>query len=379
MTHPAPEGRVLKTQVLSLEHADFQVKVQTQGVVRPHNEATLTAEVSGKIKLISPALQDGTFFNEGEILLQLDDDDYKTAVISAEAQVARAKALFAQEEARAKQARLNWEDLGYTEEPNELVLRLPQLREAEANVKATEAAFDQTKRDLERTSVRAPFSGRVLQRTVSVGQAVSQGTSLALIYNTDFVEVRLPIAASELLFLSIPESSDEKPVPVKLYDSLTPESEVEWSGMIVGTEGALDADSRELFAIARVDDPFSRNVAPEKRKSPLRIGQPVRAVIQGKVLKNVIAIPRTAVRQLNRIYIVDEKEMLLTRYEIDPIWSDQENHVVRNDEIKDGALLATSRLVYAPNISKVEILPPTVEEETEGEAPETTTTTSTKS
>lgn len=357
--HPEPEGRVLKTQVFELHVSEFQTKVRTQGVVRAANEASLTAEVAGKVKMIAPGLQDGVFFDADELLVELEDQDYQTIVISAEAQLARANALLAQEQARARQARLNWEDLGYTEEPNELVLRLPQLREAEANVKAAEAGLEQAKRDLERTKIHAPFAGRVLQRNVSMGQLISAGTPLALIFNTDYVEVRLPIAATELPFLTIPESRDEAPVTVKLFDALNTSSEFEWTGEIVGTEGALDTDSRELFAIARVMDPFSRNGDADHRRPPLRIGQPVRAEIPGRILKNVIAIPRSSVRQLNRIYLVDKKEMVLSRQEIVPIWSDEEFHVISpTEEIVDGALLATTRLAYAPNVSKVEILPP---------------------
>ena len=47
---------------------------------------------------------------------------------------ARRVVVLAQEEARAKQAKLNWDDIGYEEEPSPLVLRVPQLKEAHAVV-----------------------------------------------------------------------------------------------------------------------------------------------------------------------------------------------------------------------------------------------------
>lgn len=369
--HPKPPGRVLKTQVIELARDDFQTTIRTQGVVRPHNEASITTQVAGKVKTVAELLHDGAFFKQGEILLEIDDQDFKGDVVSAEAELARADALHAQEQAKANQARLNWEELGYDEEPNDLVLRLPQLREAEANVKAAQAGLDRAKRDLERTVVRAPFNGRVLQRSVAIGQSVNPGTELAKVYNTTFVEVRLPVAARELAFLSLPESASQPPVEIVLSDALDSESEARWSGQIVGTEGALDPGSRELFAIARIHDPFSRLLPPEERGAPLRIGQPVRAEIPGKILKDVIAIPRSAVRQLNRIYLVDREALTLDRREIEELWSDAEHIVVRDPSIRDRALLATSRLVYAPNVSKVEILPDDPEPEPDPEpAPE---------
>jgi RND family efflux transporter MFP subunit len=353
---PEKKGRVIKTQVVELRRQNFQTVVNTHGIVRPHNEASLTSQVSGKAREVMPGLQDGAFFAEGDVLLALDDEDFEADVVSADAQLARATAAYSQEEAKATQARLNWEDLGYKTEPNELVLRLPQLREAAANVKAAEATLARSKRDLTRTKVRAPFDGRVLVRAVAVGQTISPGTSLATIFQTDFVEVRLPIAARQLGFLSLPESADEPSVEVRFFDSLNKASDGVWHGDIVGTEGALDVESRELFAIARIMAPFAKNTSGDRRP-PLRIGQPVRGEIRGRVLEDVFVIPRSAVRELNRIYLVDKESLTLDRREIEPAWGDNDYVVVRDDTIPDGSLLATTRLVYSPNDSKVEILP----------------------
>lgn len=359
---PERPKRVLKTEVIELKRQDFQTVIRTQGEVRPLNEAILTAQVSGKVSAISESLHDGSFFDEGEVLLEIEKEDYETEIIAAEASLSRALAEFAQEETKSKQARLNWEDLGYKEEPNELVLRLPQLREAEANVKAAEAALERAKRDLDRTQVRAPFAGRILSRLVSVGQTISPNTELATMFSTDFVEVRLPIAARDLSFLRLPESIQDPPVPVELRDALTPEASVVWQAEIIGTEGALDPDSRELFAIARVSDPFSREAAPGKAGPPLRIGQPVVAAIPGRILTDVFLVPREAVRELSFIYLVDKDSLTLDRRQIQPIWSDQEKLVLEDGTVADGSLLATSKLVYAANLSKVEILPSNEEE-----------------
>ncbi|MEM9016405.1 MAG: efflux RND transporter periplasmic adaptor subunit [Verrucomicrobiota bacterium] len=361
---PDRPERVLKTEVIELKRQDFQTVIRTQGEVRPLNEAILTAQVSGKVHTISESLHDGSFFDKGEILLEIEKEDFETEVIAAEAALSRSLAEFAQEETKSKQARLNWNDLGYDEEPNELVLRLPQLREAEANVKAAEAGLERAKRNLDRTWVRAPFAGRILTRLVSVGQTISSNTELATMFSTDSVEVRLPIAARDLSFLRLPESIQDPSVPVELRDALSPEASAVWKAEIIGTEGALDPDSRELFAIARVQDPFSREVAPGQAGAPLRIGQPVVAAIPGKVLTDVHVIPRQAVRELSFIYLVDPVSLTLNRREIEPVWSDRDQLVLADLSLSEGSLLATSKLVYAPNLSRVEILP-SIEEEAE--------------
>jgi len=377
---PMPPQQIITTKVVPLKKIDYQTIITTQGVVRPHSEASFTAQVSGKVKSISEKLQDGAFFEKDDVLLEIDSEDLAAGIVSAEAELARASAAYSQEEARANQAKLNWEDLGYTEKPNDLVLRLPQMREARANVDAAEASLQRAKRDLERAQVRAPFDGRVLLRSVAIGQSITPSTALAVIFNTDFVEVRLPIASAELAYLNLPESPSDPPVEVTLTDALNSQITVEWKGTIIGTEGALDPGSRELFAIARVEDPFNRlpQSGDDEARPALRIGQPVTAAVPGKKLEGVYVIPRSSVRQLDRIALVVEKELdegetpptpeedpklVLKVLEIDPIFSTLEEFVIRTSEIADNAVLATTRLIYAPPNTPVKIIPDMTEDE----------------
>ncbi len=355
---PPQKPRLIKTRVQELRVQDYPTTIQTRGIIRPHNEVTLTAQVAGKIVRLFPGFEDGAFFAEGEVLLELDPADYEVAVIGAEAQLARAITLHAQEETRAKQARLNWEDLGYDEEPSDLVLRLPQLREAKANVASAKAQLEQAKRDLERTKVRAPFEGRVRVRSVGLGQSVGTGTALGTVFAIDFAEVRLPIPGRDMAFLTLPEDPEDAPLDVELRDALNEDSETVWKAKILRTEGTLDENSLELFAIARIDDPFGRRSG----QPPLRIGQPVVASIPGRILKDVIVVPRITVRRLKLIFLVDANELTIESRTIEPIWSDEENVVIRDSTIADGSLVSTTHLIYAPNGSKVEILPdPNVE------------------
>jgi RND family efflux transporter MFP subunit len=357
-----PEGkkRGIKTRVVELQVQDFTTTIRTRGIVRPHNEVTLTPQVAGKISRILPGFEDGTFFKEGDVLMELDPQDYESAVIVAQAQIARADAAHKLEQTRAKQAKLNWDDLGLDEEPNDLVLRLPQLREAKAIVDSATAQLEQAKRNLERTKVRALFNGRVRHRSVGLGQSAGPGTPLGTVFTIDFAEVRLPIASRDIKFLSLPEGPEDPPIEVKLRDSLNHNDTI-WKAKIIRTEGTLDPASLELFAIARVIDPFGR----KSGHPPLRIGQPVAASISGHVLKKVIVVPREGVQQLDRILLVDPADLTISSRNIEPIWSDEKNVVIRDTTIPDGTLLAVTRIHYAPIGSKVEIMEDPVETVTE--------------
>ncbi len=338
-------------------------------MARAHHETTITSLVPGTIQTVNPCFEDGAFFSEGDVLAELDPADLRASLTAAESRLARAEAALAQEEARAKQAKLNWEDIGYEEEPSPLVLRVPQLKEANAVVTSAMADVDQAARNLERAKIRAPFDGRVKARLVGLGQAVGGTTPLGEVFATDYAEIRIPLTAEQLRFIELPSRENDQPVDVALTDAMGDSSHPSgktWQARIVRTEGQLDETSRELFAIARIDDPFGLvSGHPE-----LRIGQPVRASIQGVTLKDVYVIPRSALRGVNKIYLIEKDGPTILKTQIDPIWTNADSLVIR-DGLTSGDWLATSRLPYAPDGAAVEIVEPQIVAETPEKNPST--------
>ena len=192
----------------------------------------------------------------------------------------------------------------------------------------------------------------MVTKAIGLGELITVGTTLGDVFAVDYAEVRLPVATRELRFLSLPERESDRPLKVTLRDSINPDNEAEWSGQIVRTEGALDPNSLELFAIARIPDPFALH-----RDGPvLRIGQPVSATVRGEKLENVITIPRGAVRSLNQVHLIDAETKKLRSQKIDPLWSDENYVIVGDTNIRIGDYVATTMLVYAPEGAVVEII-----------------------
>ena len=350
---PRRQRKPVETRVLELKREDYRVMISSQGNIRAHGLVTLTAEVPGKVQATHPPFEEGAFFSKGDILLEINPVDLQVALISAQAQVASAQLNLEKEGALAEQARLDWKDLGYEDEPSALVRREPQLKAARQGLLLAEAQEESALRNLERTKVTAPFDGRVLKRTVSVGQSIGATTQLAEIFATDYSEVRLPVSTLNLRDVTLPEDTSDTPLPVTLRDGLDDRSKSEWSALILRTEGALDSNTLELFAIARIEDPFSlRSEHP-----PLRVGQPVIAAIPGEILEDVFVIPREAVSQLSRIRIVDSTTLKLGSSYIEPLHSDDDHIIFRDPTLKDGTLLVLTRLVYAPDGGGVVIIP----------------------
>ena len=343
-------GRGQQTTVETLTPVDFPVELFTQGTVKTKTSTTLNALVAGRVTDISPRFQDGAFFQKGEVLLQLDPADFETQVITAQAALARSEAALLQEKARAAQALRNWQDIGFDEEPNDLVLRKPQLREAEANVAAQQASLDRAKRNLERASIKAPINGRVRERRVGPGQSVGASTNLGEIYATDSAEIRLPLSSQQLEQITIDEQGNQQ-IPVTLTDAINSNNKTVWKATIKHVEGELDESSRELFVIAHINDPFGITTD----SPPLRINQPVKATIIGNTLKDSFIIDRKYLYGADEIILVEEDRIL--RKKINIVWSTIDT-VITQDADLAGKTMSTSRLGFATDGSPVEIITP---------------------
>ena len=348
---PPPQTQKIRTRVTELQVQDLPVVVRTNGIVQPHNEVTISAQVAGQVKTISPYFEVGAYFAKGDVLIELDQRDYKTALAIAEAEELGAQSALQLEQANyARVKKLFDKQVVSDVELNQAVAARDQ---AAARLDSVSAQVDQAQRDLERTKVNAPFAGRVRQKTVGPGQSVAPGAPLGVVFAVDYAEIRLPIAGTELQYLSLPEIESDAPVDVEFTDAIQQTSDTVWHGRIVRTEGTLDEDSLELFAIAQVMDPFGRTT----KQPPLRIGQPVVAAITGRTLQDVIALPRAAVRQLDQIILVDADTLTLTNRTVEPVWSDANQIYIRDPDISAGQLLATTRIVFAPDGAAVEIIP----------------------
>jgi RND family efflux transporter MFP subunit len=315
-------------EVITVVPTDYEVTVRSRGAVSPRTQSTLVPEVSGRVVDVAPSFRGGGFFEEDDVLVTIDPRDYENAVTVARSELAQARLRLREEEAQAEQARRDWAKLGGGEEPTALVLRRPQLASARAAVAAAEARLRQAQIDLERTRIRAPYAGRVLEKQADVGQYVTPGTPLATIYAVDYVEIRLPLTDEQQAFVDLPEVyRDQRPEtvegpPVTLSARVGRET-VEWPGRLVRTEGAIDTQSRQLFVIAQVDDPYGRR----EGRPPLKVGQFVEARIEGERLEDVYVLPRGAVKGEDEVFLVN-RENRLERRALDIIWRDGEYVVV---------------------------------------------------
>ncbi len=309
----APEKKI-ETKLAPLvelqvpEFKPLQYQLLSQGTVQAKTETSLVSDVSGKIVEIADVFVAGGFFNKGDLLIKVEQSDYKTAVKTAEAALANAKAALEEEKARAKVAETDW--LNYTAgKAPALGLRKPQLASALAKVQSAEADVERTIRDLNRTEIRAPYDGMVRSRAANLGQFVSRGNPLGVLLDTTVAEVRLALSLQDLadLGLSTPGANTRLAIAVTLSaDGL------QWPAQLVRTEGVIDEKSRVIYVVAEINDPYLRATSSQA-SSVLRFGQFVNASIAGRSVNHVLQLPRHLLKPGNIVLVADNNQQLQLR------------------------------------------------------------------
>lgn len=326
--------------VMRAHAANSTITVMAQGSVTPRTETTLISEVSGLITEVSPAFVAGGFFSKGDVLVRIDDRNYRAEVKRAQASVRAAETNVTRETGLADYAKEDWERaqsvLKSSKAASDLAMRKPQLAEAFADLDFAKADLERREGDLDRTVIRAPYDGLVREKRADIGQFVNGGSPLAITFAVDIAEIRLPLPDSELPYLNLDEHelAEGRGPLVTLSANLGGQLNT-WQGQIVRTEGVFDARSRVLYLVAQIDDPYNRH--SPRWAHPLRIGTFVEAAIEGEQLDNVIQLPRTALRRGNTIWTVTDNDTL-EPVTVDVARADEQTVLIRSG-LKSGQLI----------------------------------------
>jgi len=332
----------------TLTPQSYQVIVESFGTVKPRTQSVLFAQVSGQINKVSKQFRAGGFFEQGDMLIQLDDRDHRAEVKIAQASLMSAKQILQEEGARVKQAQADWQRLGNGKTPNALVLRQPQFEAAKAQVLSAEAQLDKAKLSLERTKIVAPYAGRILKKNVDIGQVISSNTQLADIFAVDYVEIRLPIKNKDLPLMKLPEeyrnaheeselAGNDSSLVSNVVISSDLMGEQVWQGKIVRTESAIDEMSQQLYVVAQIIRPYDGEY---NQGAQIKMGQYVNAQITGRNVNNALVIPSSAIYQGSYVYTVEGG--LLMRKDIKLGWQNGTESIVVDGLHSGDKLVLTS-------------------------------------
>lgn len=332
------------------------LSVRSQGTVEPRTESDLIPEVTGQLVWLSPAMVSGGYFEKGDVLLRIDSADYKTLMARSASAVNRTQVEFETASAEYQRTvKLHKQGLASA---SQLEKSQREYRVSESNLHDAKIDLKQSTLDVERTTYKAPFTGRIRSEHVDLGQFVSRGEVIAKIYATDSVEVRLPLANKQLAFLNLPvgyrgQLTSEDETDVILTGNYAG-VEYEWQAKLVRTEAEIDAQSRMFYAVAQV-----KTVDWDGEQPPPLVGLFVHAEIKGRIVDDIVVLPRIAVRDNNRVLVVDQDDRLHFR-EVS-ILRIQPDEVLINGGLLAGERVCLTPLQVAVEGMKVRPLPEPVE------------------
>ena len=315
VTKPQPEPNIEPPRAISVDvvpaiRATTRPTVVAYGEVRPGVRTQLVAQVGGKITAIAPAFIEGGQFGPGDVLLSVEDTDYRAAVDEREARVAAAVVDLEQALADADVAR---KQLAGQKDPSPLALKKPQVARAQSSLKAAETSLSLALTNLERTQISLPFAGRVEAQSVDLGQYVNPGKVLGTVFGTDVAEVRLALTINQLSALGVPIGFNGGGTGGLLTTLSAMVGGVlhQWQGVLTGLDAAIDPATRTIYGTVTIEDPYGQTHS--MTGMPLAVGLYVDAEIQGRPIVDAIQITAEGLRPGDKVFVIDGEGLLDVR------------------------------------------------------------------
>lgn len=338
----APIIPAVQTTVLRPD--DHAITLKSFGTIVPEKELTIVSEVQGRIIEKNPELVPGGFINEGDTIAQIDQSNYRLLVRDRRATVVQAENALELESGNQKIAQQEYElfkeELITTEQGKRLVLRQPQLRQAQARLDGAKSKLEEAELDLARTTIRSPFNALVLEHFVEAGKYVATHAPIARLVETDRFWVSLSVPITALPSIDIPTEHDGTGSAVHLTVQADNGSGLRKRAHVVKLRGTISNENRMAQLIAAVDDPLDLGNENPDGFSRLLLGSYVTAEIDCGILPGVYRIPRSALHEQDTIWLLENARLRIVPVEI--LWSEDEAVLVGGD--LDGKQLITSRI-----------------------------------
>lgn len=269
-------------EIVKAVGTEMAARAWAPGTVVSRNDARIAAEGTGQLSWVADV---GDLVSKGAAVAHIDSSALDLQLRNDEAQIKRLEAdlTFANQQlARRKQL------------AEEQVISANELEEAQSayetavqNLEAAGVAREQTLFRLSKTTVRAPFSGRVVERLQQPGGYTSVGQELVRLVDVDNVEVRA-----------------QAPLSVERY-------------VQEGLEVAVNARDREsagtIRKVVRVGDAYSRmfEIRVALEGESWVVGTPVRVALPSSDARTVVAVPRDALilrSSATYVFRIDEED-----------------------------------------------------------------------
>lgn len=356
VTPEAPKERSWNVGAATVQFQDIQPRQVLFGEVVAGRETELRALVAGRVVETGPTFREGGVAKAGDLLLQIDDFDYKAAVDNAKAQLREAQARLQSERdglsidqqqldiavrdfERAKtlhekgtvaQAYLDNAERTYNQARWAVSSRKSAVEMQAAQVQQREVALRRAERDLSDTRLTAPFDGYVGDVSAELGKRVGVNDRIAVISDSDRIEVKFNVTDAQYgRILAAGEDIVGRPVDVTWQVGGAP---LTYQGTVERVGARIEAQTGGVELYALLD------IAPDA--VPLRPGAFVEVRFPDRAYENVVELPEGAVFQGDRVYVIVDGRLQPRQVEVAGYAGDD---VFLRGALQDGDRVLTTR------------------------------------
>jgi len=294
----------------------YEPIVSLNGVVESRTITQVIPQVGGRVTDVSPVFRAGSEFAKGDVLFRIEAADFELAVERTLAEIEAARSELAQLEAEATAEKQVWSQQYADREIPALIARVPQIAAAKARIHSGEAARATAELSLNRTVVRAPFDGRVLDTQLDVGQVVGAGAAVGSIFSKDSLEIAVPVSNKELALIG---DAIGRPA------TIVREGNASATAVVVRQAAALDQQTRlsKLFLAANSGD-------------ALILGDFVGVEIRGRLAPEVFGVPAGSLTSGDQVWVVEAGT--LREREVEIVGSEGDVVFLRSFDIGQGVV-----------------------------------------
>lgn len=366
--------------------------VHAEGRAQPLRQVGVVSQVSGILDRLR--VKEGDFIREGQVLMELDREEYELALESARADYLQAQAEYASNyeeretvereglevpeptmdqtaydevERRFREAERQFRENRMSEEEyREIELEYMTARILaglergniqQANLTRSRIALQRAQRDLDLTRVQAPFTGRVADIRVAEGQYIGGNTELLTLLDLSRVRVMVDVLESEIAPLRAGRRAEVT------FTALRDEV---FEGVVISVNPIIDSNTRTGKVILELDNPEGR----------ITSGMFARARIFSRDIENVLMVPHESIVERDDrtlVFAVEESgdeetpDIVKWRYVILGESNDTHVIVLPTDDphagVSDGMLVCIEGHVSLQHDSPVvltEVIPPDI-------------------
>ncbi|KZK98807.1 MULTISPECIES: efflux RND transporter periplasmic adaptor subunit [unclassified Pseudovibrio] len=297
---------------VTAQAADNTGHISVFAEVRPRWTADLKAQVSGKLLSVAPQALEGKKVSKNEVMAQLEKHTYEAQLEDAKYQQSTAEFNLKKKQNKHVLALKNWRAVNPKEAPPEMAVHIPELRVAEKALKAAVQKVKVAQYDVNATTIKAPFSGFVTKRHVSIGQSISVGDTLFTLLDAEQLDITVSLDQAQWNLL---EKAWQE-FPAKIYNA---NKELVGLARIQRGGGFLDPKSRRYQLFLEIVKSPETTVLP---------GEFVKVELQSKTVNDSLKLPATVLTQEGFIWFLNNKDEL-QRFEASVVFRNDTDIIVK--------------------------------------------------